>query len=438
MELVLKNGKIVDGGTIREADVWIRDGKIAEIGTDLVRPGKTLDMGGKLILPGLLDMHVHLREPGQEGKETIASGTAAAAKGGFTTVCAMPNTDPVVDNPLLVELIATRAKNEGLVRVLPVGAITKGQQGKEIAELGLMHQAGAIGFSDDGGWVQDSGVSYNAMCYAAQWDLLIISHPEDVSLVAGGVMNAGPLADKLGLAGADPVAEVAAVERDIALAEASNCRLHLTHLSVRGAVEAVRRAKARGVRVTADVTPHHLMLTETACDNYNTLARVNPPLRTEADREALLAGLLDGTIDAIATDHAPHKQTEKFTTFDDSPPGIVGLETAWGLLYAQLVESGRMSLATLVEKFTAGPRRVLGLENLSIAVGQSADITAIDPAARAEVDPQTFVGKGVNTPFAGWKMSGLPAMTMVGGEIVMLNGEVGNVTVPVEARAQVG
>lgn len=438
MELLLKNGTVIDNQGKREADIWVRDGKIAEVGKNLVRPGQVVDLAGKLALPGLVDMHVHLRDPGQEGKETVASGTAAAAKGGFTTVCAMPNTTPAVDSPLLVELIQTRANNNGWVRVLPVGAITKGRQGRELAELGLMHQAGAVAFSDDGDWVADSGVMHNAMRYGAKWDLLMISHPEDPSLSGGGVLNAGSLADKLGLKGIEPVAEVAAVERDIALAEASGCRLHLTHLSTAGAVAAVGRAKERGVRVTADVTPHHLLLTERECDQYNTLAKVNPPLRTEADCQALLAGLLDGTIDAIATDHAPHKDEEKATTFDAAPPGIIGLETAWPLLYKHLVQSGQMPLDLLVEKLTAAPRRILGCPGQTIAPGQTADITVIDPAAEAVVDRKLLAGKGSNTPFLGWEVAGLPVMTIVAGRIVMFNGRVGEASPAPAARAQVG
>ena len=437
MELLLKNAKLIDASGERYADIWIRDGKIAEVGKELVRPGKSVDLAGKIVLPGLVDLHAHLREPGQEGKETIATGTAAAAKGGFTTICAMPNTTPVIDTPLLVEMVKLKAKDQGRVEVLPIGAITKGQEGQEIAEMGLMHRAGAAGFSDDGKWVQNAHIAHNAMRYAAQWDLLLISHPEDASLNADGVMNAGPLADKLGLKGADPVAEVAAVERDIVLAEATGCRLHLTHLSTAGAVAAVRRAKARGVRVTADVTPHHLLLTEAECEGYNTLAKVNPPLRAREDCEALLAGLLDGTIDAIATDHAPHKDDEKMTTFDDAPAGIAGLEIAWPLLYAHLVQSGRLPLATLIEKMTTGPRRVLGREDLALTAGGRADITVIDPSAQALVSPADFISKGRNTPLAGWRLAGLPVMTIVQGEVAMLNGKVGEGPA-VKPVAQVG
>lgn len=437
MELLLKNGTIIHGQKRQEADIWIRDGKIAEVGKNLARPGKTVDLQGKLVLPGLMDMHVHLRDPGQEGKETIASGTAAAAKGGFTTVCAMPNSTPAIDTPVLVELMLNRCANKGWVRVLPIGAISKGRQGKELAELGLMHQAGAVAFSDDGDWVVDSGVMHNAMRYAAQWGLLLISHAEDPGLSRKGVMNAGTLADRLGLAGMDPVAETTAVARDIALAEGTGCRVHLTHLSTAGAVEAVRRAKARGVRVTADVTPHHLLLTEKECDNYNTLAKVNPPLRTDADREALLEGLLDGTIDAIATDHAPHKAEEKATTFDDAPPGIVGLETAWPLLYRHLVQPGLLPLEVLVEKLSDAPRQIIGCPQQRIETGFAADITVIDPETRGTVDTENMVGKGRNTPFIGWETAGLPVMTIVGGEIVMINGVVGQADLSPAVRAQV-
>lgn len=437
MELLLKNAKLIDTKGERYGDLWIREGKIAEVGKDLVRPGRSVDLTGKVILPGLVDLHVHLREPGQEGKETVATGTAAAARGGFTTICAMPNTTPVIDIPLLVELVKLEAQDQGWVEVLPVGAITKGQQGREIAEMGLMHRVGAVAFSDDGNWVQDAHVCHNAFRYAAQWNLLIISHPEDTTLTAGGVMNAGPLADRLGLKGADPVAEVVAVERDILLAEATGCRLHLTHLSTAGAVEAVRLAKARGVRITADVTPHHLLLTEAECDGYNTLAKVNPPLRTREDCQALLAGLLDDTIDAIVTDHAPHSADEKRTTFPEAPAGIVGLEIAWPVLYANLVQTGRLPLATLIEKMTAGPRRVLGRENLSLATGERADLTVFDPNSQGVVNPADFLSKGRNTPMAGWRLAGLPVMTVVQGEVAMLNGKVGQEP-EVQPVAQVG
>lgn len=437
MELVLKNGLVIDAQGKRQADIWVRDGRIAEVGHELVRPGAVVDLRGKVILPGFIDLHAHLREPGQEGKETIATGTAAAARGGFTTLCAMPNTEPALDSPLMVELVKIRAKSEGWVRVLPVGAITKGRQGKELAEIGLMHQAGAVAFTDDGDWVQDSGVMLNAMRYAAQWDLLIISHPEDSKLSGGGVMNAGALADRLGLKGIPAVAEVAAVERDIALAEATGCRLHLTHLSTAGAVRAVRAAKARGIRVTADVTPHHLLLTEDSCENYNTLAKVNPPLRGKTDTQALLEGLLDGTIDAIATDHAPHKDEEKFTTFDDAPFGIIGLEHSWGLLYANLVETGLVRLEQLAALLTQGPSRILGQEAPCLSPGAPADITVIDPAVQGQVDLSQGLSKGKNSPFGGWTTAGQPVLTIVGGRVVMMNGMVGDPVISGESRAQV-
>lgn len=437
MELVLKNGLVIDAQGKRQADFWVRDGRIAEVGHELVRPGAVVDLRGKVILPGFIDLHAHLREPGQEGKETIATGTAAAARGGFTTLCAMPNTEPALDSPLMVELVKIRAKSEGWVRVLPVGTITKGRQGKELAEIGLMHQAGAVAFTDDGDWVQDSGVMLNAMRYAAQWDLLIISHPEDSKLSGGGVMNAGALADRLGLKGIPAVAEVAAVERDIALAEATGCRLHLTHLSTAGAVRAVRAAKARGIRVTADVTPHHLLLTEDCCENYNTLAKVNPPLRGKTDTQALLEGLLDGTIDAIATDHAPHKDEEKFTTFDDAPFGIIGLEHSWGLLYANLVETGLVRLEQLAALLTQGPSRILGQEAPCLSPGAPADITVIDPAVQGQVDLSQGLSKGKNSPFGGWTTAGQPVLTIVGGRVVMMNGMVGDPVISGESRAQV-
>jgi dihydroorotase len=376
-------------------------------------------------------VHTHLRDPGLEYKEDIESGTRAAARGGFTTVCAMPNTEPAMDTRSVVEYVLREAAARAHVRVLPIGAVSKGRQGKELAELGDLAQAGCVAFSDDGAPIWDATLMRRALEYSAAFGLPIIDHCEDPSLANDGVMNEGRVSTRLGLRGAPAASEEAAVSRDIPLAEATGSHLHVAHVSTRGAIEAIRGAKARGVRVTAEVTPHHLTLTDEVVAFganggaelvYETNAKVNPPLRTQEDVAACVEGLIDGTIDCIATDHAPHAVIEKLCEFDDAAFGISGLETAFGLCM-RLVHSGRIELSTLIERMTAGPARALGLERHvsgigTLAEGGPADIVLLDPSAEWVVEPERFASKGKNTPLGGLTLRGAVVMTIAGGRVV--------------------
>jgi dihydroorotase len=361
-----------------------------------------------------------LREPGQEDKETIATGTRAAAAGGFTAVCAMPNTDPVNDRAGITRAILDRAREEGLVRVYPIGAITKGSLGEELAEYGDLRDAGCRAVSDDGRPVASARMMRRALEYARTFDLTVIDHCEEPSLSGGASMNEGPVATLLGLRGAPGAGEAMVVERDILLAELTGGKLHVAHISTAAAVEAVRRAKARGVRVTAEATPHHLLLTDEAvrASGYDTSTKMNPPLRAEADRLALLEGLRDGAIDCIATDHAPHTVDDKRVEFDGAAFGIVGLETAVALCLDRLVAPGQLGIADLVGLMSRNPARILNLPGGSLAPGAPADVTVLDLRRRLRVDPARFESKGRNTPFAGWTLKGGPALTIVGGAIV--------------------
>lgn len=424
MKLLIKGGQLVDtiNLTISPADVLIENGIIADIGADLSAAGvEIIDATGKLVCPGLIDMHVHLREPGYEAKETIATGTRAAARGGFTAVACMPNTDPVADNAAVIRAISERAGSQGAVHVHPIGAITKASRGEEITEMADLQQAGAVALSDDGQPVSDAGVMRRAMQYAAMLGLPIISHCEDKSLAAEGVMHEGYYSTVLGLKGIPAAAEEVMVARDILLAEDTGCSLHLAHISTAGSVELVRRAKQRGLKVTCEVTPHHFTLTDQDVVGYNTATKVNPPLRTAADVQAIKEGLADGTIDVIATDHAPHTIEEKMVEYQYAPFGLVGLETAVGLVFTELVAPGILTAAAAIAKLSAAPAAVLGLPGGQLRLGGQADITVIDPAAREVVDPSQFASKGVNTPFVGRELQGVPVMTIVKGQIVMKN-----------------
>jgi len=422
MSLLIKNGRVVDPANSTDAvqDVLIGGGRIERVGRDLpVADGTTiLDATGKIVCPGFIDIHVHLREPGFEYKETVASGTRAAAAGGFTAVCCMANTHPVNDNRSITDYIRAKAAVEGVVRVYPIGAVTRGLGGEELAELAELAEAGCVAFSDDGKCVMNAALYRRAMEYTLPFGAPVISHAEDHRLSRGTSMNEGVVSTELGVAGAPAAAEDIMVARDILLAELTGAHVHIAHLSTAGAVRLVRDAKARGVRVTAEVTPHHLVLTEDAVRTFDANAKMNPPLRSKRDTEALLEALVDGTIDCIATDHAPHAGSEKEGEFDRAAFGIVGLETAVGLMLDRLVKPGALPLATLISRLSRDPARLLGLPGGHLAPGAPADVTILDPAAEWTVDPARFQSKSRNTPFGGWPVTGRPWKTIVGGGIV--------------------
>jgi dihydroorotase len=423
MRLVLKGGRVIDPsqGIDDRLDVLIEDGHVTKLGTGFdTRRGQTIDVRGRVVCPGFIDLHCHLREPGREDKETIATGTRAAAAGGYTAVCAMPNTDPVNDRAGITRAILDRARSEGLARVYPIGAITRGSLGEELAEYGDLREAGCVAVSDDGRPVASARVMRRALEYARAFDLTVIDHCEEPSLAQGAAMNEGTVSTLLGLRGAPAVGEAVVVERDVLLAELTGGKVHIAHVSAAASVDAVRRGKARGVRVTAEATPHHLLLTDQAVrdSGYDTSTKMNPPLRTEADRQALVDGLRDGTIDCIATDHAPHTVDDKKVEYDQAAFGIVGLETAVALCLDRLVGAGILDLAQLVSLLSTRPARVLGLAGGSLAPGSPADVTVLDLERRVKVDPARFESKGRTTPFAGWTLKGGPVLTIVDGRVV--------------------
>ena len=421
--MVIRGARVVDPsqGIDRVADLEIEDGRIASIGSDRgpARAGpEVVEARGLVAVPGFIDMHVHLREPGFEYKETIASGTAAAAAGGFTAVASMANTDPVNDCAAVTEYILEKAALAGKARVFPIGATTKGLEGKELAEIGEMVAAGAVAISDDGRPVSDPGVMRRAMEYTRTFDIPVIEHCETLELHPGGVMNEGYWSTALGLRGIPRASEEIAVARNIRLAELASARLHVAHLSTAGALRSVREAKSRGLQVTCEVTPHHLLLTDERVAGYDTQAKMKPPLTTEEDRKSLLAGLSDGSVDAIATDHAPHHHDEKEDDFDSAPFGIVGLETAVALCLDRLVRPGLLSLSRLVELLSLGPARILKVEGGTLAPGARADVTLLDLEQAFRVEPPSFLSKSRNTPFAGWELRGRAVRTLVGGKTV--------------------
>ena len=428
--LLIQGGHVIDPGRINGiADVLIEQGKIAAVGANLTAQGKgkngsvqIIDARHKLVLPGFVDLHVHFREPGFEYKETIKSGTAAAAAGGFTSVCCMPNTQPVNDSQAITEFILEKARIAGNACVYPVGAITKGSEGKELAEIGDLRRAGCVAISDDGQPVMNSLVMRRAMEYALAFDLPVIDHCEDLHLSEGGCMNEGVVSTQLGLQGVPAAAEDVMVSRNLSLAELTGARLHLAHLSTAGSVRLVREAKARGIRVTAEACPHHFTLTEEAVRGFNTLAKMNPPLRAWDDVQAIKEGLRDGTIDVIATDHAPHATQEKLQDFAAAPNGIVGLETALSLTLV-LVEEGVLTLESAVAKLTSAPARAFSLNAGTLASGVDADVVIVDPQETWEIDPARFRSKSRNTPFAGWKVKGRVHATLLGGRIVYESSE---------------
>ena len=421
MRLLLKGGRVVDpaSGLDERLDLLLDDGRIARTGRGLPGDGaETLDVSGLVVCPGFLDMHVHLREPGQEWKETVESGTRAAAAGGFTGVACMPNTEPVHDTRSVTEYLVTRARACGSVAVHPIGCVTKGQRGEELAEMHDMHQAGACAFSDDGRPVASSLVMRRALEYARIFDVPIIDHCEDAVLVDGGVANEGEISTRLGLRGWPAIAEEIMVQRDLLLAEYTGGHVHIAHASTGRTIDLVRQAKRRGVRATCEVTPHHLVLTDDAIRGYDTNAKMNPPLRGADDCRALIEGLADGTVDAIATDHAPHHADEKCVEFALAPFGVVGLETAVSICLDRLVHTGRVPLARMVELLTTGPARILRLDRGTLRPGAPADVTVLDLERTVHVRPEEFRSKGRNTPFGGWELRGGPVLTIVLGHVV--------------------
>lgn len=421
MWALLKGGRVIDpaSGIDAVADLLIEDGVIASNQQSAVssQQYEIYDVSGKVVAPGLIDMHVHLREPGAEHKETIETGGRAAAAGGFTTIVAMPNTDPAPDSRAVVEYVVGRGRETG-INVLACGAVTKGMAGQEMAELGEIAEAGAVAVSDDGYPVQNSLLMRRVMEYAGMLGLPVLTHCEDKALTADAVMNEGIVSTIVGLRGMPAAAEIGMVARNILLAQLAGCHVHIQHLSCAGSVDAIRQAKARGVKVTCETCPQYFTLTDEALSDYDTNAKMNPPLRTKADLEAIKAGLADGTIDIIATDHAPHSLEDKEVEMTVAAFGIVGLETALPLVVTKLVDEGVLTLGQAIEKLTCAPSRALGLDRGTLAVGAPADVVIFDPEAEVTVSASEFKSMGRNTPFDGWKLKGRVLATIAGGAFV--------------------
>jgi dihydroorotase len=425
--ILISGGRVIDPSRDADsvADVYLADGKIQAVGRDLGRPDDALvlDAAGKIVAPGLIDVHVHLREPGQEDLETVASGAMAAAAGGFSAVCAMPNTDPVTDNQAAVGFIVSQAQRAGKARVYPIGAISLGQKGQQLAEFGELVGAGAVAVSDDGKPVVSSHLMRTALEYARTFGIPVADHCEDPTLSAGGAMHEGLVSTRLGLKGIPAAAEEIMVARDILLAELTGGHIHLCHMSTRGSVELIRRGKERGIRVTAEACPHHFTLTDEACEGYNTNAKMNPPLREAEDREAVRQALRDGTIDVICTDHAPHHYDAKEREFDDAPNGIIGLETALGLAVTELVDTGLLDLPGLIRRMSVMPARIFNLTGGTLAPGAAADVVVFDAAERWVVRPEEFYSRSRNTPFGGRELRGRASATIVRGHLVYRRGD---------------
>ncbi len=428
MALILKNAHVVDPSVELDGivDVLIEDGRIARVAEGIEAEGAEVrDLTGKVLVPGLVDMHVHLREPGFEHKEDIASGTRAAAKGGFTGVCAMPNTDPVADNGVVVGYVASRAAQVGKCRVYPAGAMSKGLKGEIISEMGDMVAHGAVAFTDDGRGIQDAGMLRRAMDYGKMFGKVFMSHCQDEGLVGAGQVNEGVVSTRLGLLGWPAQGEELQIARDIMIAELTGAALHIQHISTAAGLDMVRAAKEKGLPVTCEVTPHHLFLCEDDIDStYNTSLKVNPPLRTAEDAAALIDGVIDGSIDAIVTDHAPHAAWEKAHEFEYAPFGMTGLETSLALVNTHLVKTGKIDYAAMVDLMSIGPREILGLEPVKIAEGSVADITVFDPDAQWTVEADEFVSKAHNSGFIGAALTGRATDVFVGGEATLRDGEI--------------
>ncbi len=418
MRILIKNGQVYQNNSFVEKDILIENGKILTVAENIEdNADKTVDASGKHVLPGFIDLHAHLRDPGQTHKEDIITGTAAAAKGGFTTICAMPNTYPIVDNIATVEYIQRKAADLGKCKVKVIGAMTKKSEGKEIAEYAIMKEGGIVAVSDDGGCVQSAKLMQNCLKYAANFDLPVIVHAEDYDLAKGGQVNAGKLSSQLGLGGIPGLAEEIIISRDIMLAESIGVHLHIAHISTAKGIELIRQAKARGVNITTEVTPHHLTMNEDAVYGFDTNTKVKPPLRTENDRLACIAGILDGTIDYIATDHAPHSDYEKEKEYNIAPFGINGFETAFASLNTFLVKEGVMTLEVLVKALSENPASFLKLNTGKLAEGFDADISIVDLNQEVEIKRENMLSKSINTPYINKKLNGSVDMTICNGNI---------------------
>ncbi len=413
--MIFRNADVVLSGGVRKLDLRVENGKIAELAEHL--EGEGVDCTGLTIFPGLIDMHVHLREPGFEKKENIESGSRAAVKGGFTQVCCMPNTKPVTDNKVVVSYIKNRAREVGLCKVNPIGAITEGQEGKNLAAIGAMKAAGAVAISEDGKSVVATNLMANAMLYAADFGLKCLCHCEDASLVDGGVVNEGYYSTLTGLKGSIRAAEDIIIAREICLAESLSLPVHICHVSTYSGVQLIREAKARGVQVTAETCPHYFTLTDEVIATFDTNTKVNPPIRAERDRLAIIEGLKDGTLDCIVTDHAPHHEDDKNVEYALAAFGISGLETSFALSYTQLVKGGVLTLSELADKMSANPAAILNLQGGTLEVGAPADLTIVDLNKAWTIDPKDFVSKGKNTPFVGREVYGRVKYTVVDGDI---------------------
>jgi dihydroorotase len=435
--LCIAGGRVLDPSQQLDqvADLWVKDGTVVGLGPrpDL-RADRTLDARGKIVCPGLIDMHVHLREPGREEDETIATGTAAALAGGVTSVACMPNTEPAIDSQAAAEFVHLQAQRAGHANVFPVGAITKGRAGKELAEIGGLVEGGAVAFTDDGSPVVNSEIMRRAMEYCRMFDKAVLSHSEDLELTRNAVMNEGFESMRLGLRGYPAVAEEIMVFREIALAELTGARVHILHVSTAGSVELIRRGKRRGVRVTAEACPHHFTLTDDSLRTFDSNYKMSPPLRTRDDVQAILEALRDGTIDVLATDHAPHAPEKKMRELDQAPNGIIGLETFLPVCVKGLIEPGVLTWPEMIAKMTTNPARVLGIDRGTLRPGAVADVTVIDPDAEWTVDPGQFRSKSRNTPFAGWRVRGRAHAVLVAGVVKYERGETTEYTEHTEKR----
>lgn len=426
--MILKNARrLLDNGQLERCDVLIEGEKIKQIAPNLkISDAEIVDCNGQILLPGLIDVHIHLREPGGEHKETIKTGTNAAARGGFTTVCAMPNTNPVPDSLEIVTDINKRIEEDAVVRVLPYGSITKNLQGEQLTDMSQLTKAGVFAFTDDGVGIQRTDIMLKAMKTAAKLNMPIVAHCEDNSVLNGGVIHEGEVSKRLGLPGIPSVSESVQIARDVLLAKETGCHYHVCHVSTKESVGVIRAAKAAGISVTAEVTPHHLLLNERDITTKDANYKMNPPLRSEEDQQALLEGLLDGTIDIIATDHAPHTEEEKSIGMIKAPFGIVGLETAFPLLYTYLVKPGILSLKGLVDRMTKIPADIFSLPYGKLEEGSIADLTLVDLNKQTTINKHDFVSKSKNTPFHNWKVSGIPTLTIFEGKIVYQEERHGN------------